>query len=108
MTISTLTGHVVISYGHCAAIIDNGPAKSVSYAQNLQATGEGFGQLLEISKLIYEVFFGNSSIILFYDRSKYFRILISTQQNAINAIYDRGTQNRQFKHHEVIKHRGHS
>ena len=55
-TIATLTGHIVLSYGlHCAAAMDNGPARAVHYAEQLQRTGDAFGQSVEVSRLFNEV-----------------------------------------------------
>lgn len=57
MTLATLTGHCVLSYGHCSAIMDNGPARALRYAENLQKTGDLCGQPVEISRLYNEVYF---------------------------------------------------
>uniref|UniRef100_A0A1I8BPM8 CYTOSOL_AP domain-containing protein n=1 Tax=Meloidogyne hapla TaxID=6305 RepID=A0A1I8BPM8_MELHA len=56
MTIATLTGHVVLSYGHCTAAMDNGPARAVNYAEQLKQTGDEFGQPVEVSQLYSEDF----------------------------------------------------
>jgi leucyl aminopeptidase len=56
MTVATLTGHVILTYGHCSAAIDNGPARAVHYAEQLQKTGDSVGQPIEVSRLSNEVF----------------------------------------------------
>uniref|UniRef100_A0A915M836 Cytosol aminopeptidase domain-containing protein n=1 Tax=Meloidogyne javanica TaxID=6303 RepID=A0A915M836_MELJA len=61
MTIATLTGHVVLSYGHCSAAMDNGPARAVNYAEQLKQTGDVFGQPVEVSRLFSEDFAFHSS-----------------------------------------------
>uniref|UniRef100_A0AC34QVK4 Cytosol aminopeptidase domain-containing protein n=1 Tax=Panagrolaimus sp. JU765 TaxID=591449 RepID=A0AC34QVK4_9BILA len=50
-TIATLTGHEWLCYGYHAAIMDNGPAKIVHHAENLQQSSDLFGQPMEISRL---------------------------------------------------------
>lgn len=50
-TIATLTGHEVLSYGYHAAIMDNGPARQVRHAENLQESSDIYGQPMEISRL---------------------------------------------------------
>ncbi|KAE9554366.1 hypothetical protein FO519_002425 [Halicephalobus sp. NKZ332] len=50
-TLATLTGHEVLTYGYHAAIMDNGPAKQVLHAENLQQSSDIFGQPMEISRL---------------------------------------------------------
>ncbi|CAK5024157.1 unnamed protein product [Meloidogyne enterolobii] len=61
MSIATLTGHVVLSYGHCSAAMDNGPARAVNYAEQLKQTGDLFGQPVEVSRLFSEDFSFHSS-----------------------------------------------
>ena len=56
LTIATLTGHVVLTYGHCAAAMQNGPARAVQYAERLQQCGDAFGQPIEVSRLFNEDF----------------------------------------------------
>lgn len=55
MTVATLTGHCVLTYGSYPAIIDNGPARISKYAEELQKTSDLFGQPVEISRLHKEV-----------------------------------------------------
>ncbi|KAI3422008.1 Cytosol aminopeptidase, catalytic domain [Globodera pallida] len=55
-TIATLTGHLVLTYGHCSAAMDNGPARAAHYAEQLQHTGDEFGQPVEVSRLFSEDF----------------------------------------------------
>ncbi|XP_021916639.1 putative aminopeptidase W07G4.4 isoform X2 [Zootermopsis nevadensis] len=52
VTIATLTGHAVLTVGTGYSIVmDNGPAKKSSHAQELQAAGEELGDMLEISSI---------------------------------------------------------
>ncbi|XP_067007765.2 putative aminopeptidase W07G4.4 [Anabrus simplex] len=52
MTIATLTGHAALTVGPGYSIImDNGPAKAVKNAQNIQESGEHLGDMFEISTL---------------------------------------------------------
>jgi leucyl aminopeptidase len=51
ITIATLTGHVVRSYGAYTAVIDNGPAQKLSLAQTLQISGHLWGDAIEVSTL---------------------------------------------------------
>ncbi|ETN77079.1 cytosol aminopeptidase family, catalytic domain protein [Necator americanus] len=51
MTLATLTGHEVLTYGYYAAIMDNGPAKKSGWARKIQDTGDTYGQPIEISRL---------------------------------------------------------
>lgn len=55
ITLATLTGHCVLSYGTYSAIIDNGPARKANYAEALQKSGDFIGQSVEISRLHQEV-----------------------------------------------------
>jgi leucyl aminopeptidase len=55
LTVATLTGHVILSYGHCAAAMDNGPARAAKYSELLQKTGDAVGQPVEVSRLSTEV-----------------------------------------------------
>ncbi|KAL3083238.1 hypothetical protein niasHS_011040 [Heterodera schachtii] len=55
-TIATLTGHLVLTYGHCSAAMDNGPAKAANYAEQLRKMGDQFGQPVEVSRLFSEDF----------------------------------------------------
>ncbi len=54
LTIATLTGHEVLSYGPYSAVMDNGPAKP--FAQKLAAVGETFGDVFEVSTMRKEDF----------------------------------------------------
>ncbi|KAK5964825.1 putative aminopeptidase [Trichostrongylus colubriformis] len=56
MTIATLTGHEVLTYGYYAALMDNGPAKQSGWARRIQDIGDAFGQPVEISRLQPEDF----------------------------------------------------
>lgn len=56
MTIATLTGHACLALGPYTGIIDNGPAKLENNAQNVQATGDRFGDMFEISTVRPEDF----------------------------------------------------
>ncbi|WKY11258.1 hypothetical protein Q1695_003096 [Nippostrongylus brasiliensis] len=56
ITIATLTGHEVISYGLYAAMMDNGPAKKSGWARRMQDIGDIYGQPIEISRLQPEDF----------------------------------------------------
>ncbi|RCN30547.1 cytosol aminopeptidase family, catalytic domain protein [Ancylostoma caninum] len=75
MTLATLTGHEVLTYGYYAAIMDNGkvgfslhffgesysdmflgPAKKSGWARKIQETGDVYGQPIEISRLHPEDF----------------------------------------------------
>ncbi|KAI1720776.1 cytosol aminopeptidase family, catalytic domain-containing protein [Ditylenchus destructor] len=56
MTLATLTGHCVLTYGYFSAIMDNGPAKDAHYAEQLQKSGDAYGQPVEISRLKSEDF----------------------------------------------------
>merc|ERR1712045_292185 len=47
MTIATLTGHAVMAVGPYTAVMDNGAAKKESFAINLQATGDLYGDVLQ-------------------------------------------------------------
>lgn len=79
MTLATLTGHEVLTYGYYATIMDNGktafrsvsvtpppppkkvvadfpgPAKHSGWARRIQDIGDEFGQPIEISRLQPEV-----------------------------------------------------
>lgn len=57
MTIATLTGHEVLTYGLIPAVMDNGPASATGHAKRLQSTGDLVGQPVEISRLHNEVRF---------------------------------------------------
>eukprot|EP00731_Ephydatia_muelleri_P020887 Em0013g614a len=51
-TIATLTGHVIRTYGpNYTAVLDNGPARKISFAQSLQTAGDIMGDPLEISNI---------------------------------------------------------
>lgn len=56
MTIATLTGHEVMTYGYYAAFMDNGPAKRSGWARRIQDVGDIYGQPIEISRLQPEDF----------------------------------------------------
>ena len=56
MTIATLTGHAVLANGPYTNVMDNGPAKRENFAQNLQATGDLYGDMFEISTVRREDF----------------------------------------------------
>ena len=56
MTIATLTGHAVLANGPYTNVMDNGPAKRENFAQNLQATGDHYGDMFEISTVRREDF----------------------------------------------------
>merc|ERR1711956_127793 len=51
MTIATLTGHAVMAVGPYTAVMDNGAAKKESFAINLQATGDLYGDMFEVSTI---------------------------------------------------------
>merc|ERR1712008_183163 len=51
MTIATLTGHVVMAVGPYTAVMDNGAAKKDGFAINLQATGDLYGDVFEVSTI---------------------------------------------------------
>ncbi|XP_062613205.1 putative aminopeptidase W07G4.4 [Saccostrea cucullata] len=51
-TIATLTGHVIRAYGpDYSAILDNGPARIMNNAQNIQVAGDTWGDPFEISTI---------------------------------------------------------
>uniref|UniRef100_K1QUZ1 Putative aminopeptidase W07G4.4 n=1 Tax=Magallana gigas TaxID=29159 RepID=K1QUZ1_MAGGI len=51
-TIATLTGHVIRAYGeNYSAILDNGPARIMNNAQNIQEMGDQWADPFEISTL---------------------------------------------------------
>ncbi|CAI4223656.1 unnamed protein product [Auanema sp. JU1783] len=56
MTLATLTGHEIVSYGYYATIMDNGPAKNSGWSKKVQETGDVYGQPIEISRLHPEDF----------------------------------------------------
>ncbi len=57
MTIATLTGHQVIAHGESyTAVMDNGPARKDDFAHKLQATGDLFGDMFEVSTIRKEDF----------------------------------------------------
>ncbi|KAJ1368839.1 Cytosol aminopeptidase, catalytic domain [Parelaphostrongylus tenuis] len=56
MTIATLTGHEVMTYGYYATFMDNGPAKRSGWARRIQDIGDVYGQPIEISRLQPEDF----------------------------------------------------
>ena len=56
MTIATLTGHAVLANGPYTNVMDNGPAKRENFAQNLQTTGDHYGDMFEISTVRREDF----------------------------------------------------
>ena len=49
MTIATLTGHACKSVGPYCIVMDNGLAKKENFASKLQATGDLYGDMFEIS-----------------------------------------------------------
>ena len=51
MTIATLTGHAVMAVGPYTAVMDNGAAKKDGFAINLQATGDLYGDMFEVSTI---------------------------------------------------------
>lgn len=56
MTIATLTGHACLAVGNYTAIMDNGPAKKVNFAQSVQQVGDEFGDPFEVSTMRKEDF----------------------------------------------------
>ena len=56
LTIATLTGHAVRSYGPYCAVMDNGVAKLGDFARKLQATGDLYGDMFEVSNVRKEDF----------------------------------------------------
>ncbi|KAK0418847.1 hypothetical protein QR680_013805 [Steinernema hermaphroditum] len=56
MTIATLTGHEVLTHGFHGACLDNGPAVREKYGYKLQATGDEYGQPVEVDRLKAEDF----------------------------------------------------
>jgi len=61
ITLATLTGHEVLTYGLISAVMDNGPANAVGHARRLQEIGDDYGQPIEISRLHTEDFQFNKS-----------------------------------------------
>ncbi|KAE9421606.1 hypothetical protein Angca_004729, partial [Angiostrongylus cantonensis] len=55
ITIATLTGHEVMTYGYYATLMDNGPARKSGWARRIQDIGDLYGQPVEISRLQPEV-----------------------------------------------------
>ena len=55
-TIATLTYHARLAYGPYTAVMDNGPARKVNFAQKLQETGNLFGVMFEVSMVRKEDF----------------------------------------------------
>ncbi|VDM99029.1 unnamed protein product [Thelazia callipaeda] len=55
-TLATLTGHCVLTYGSMAAVMDNGPARTIHTAETIRDRGDAFGQPVEISRLHSEDF----------------------------------------------------
>jgi len=52
LTVATLTGHAVLTVGTGYSIVmDNGPARNASHAQQLQTAGEELGDMFEISTI---------------------------------------------------------
>merc|ERR1712024_24645 len=49
MTIATLTGHAVMALGPYTGVMDNGAAKKENFALKLQATGDFYGDMFEVS-----------------------------------------------------------
>ncbi|RKP11433.1 hypothetical protein BJ684DRAFT_21997, partial [Piptocephalis cylindrospora] len=59
-TVATLTGHVIRAWGSYAAVVPNGPAQTSGMAQRIQASGDLWGDMFEVSPLRREDFtFGN-------------------------------------------------
>lgn len=56
ITIATLTGHEVMTYGYYATLMDNGPARKSGWARRIQDIGDLYGQPVEISRLQPEDF----------------------------------------------------
>ncbi|VDM58986.1 unnamed protein product [Angiostrongylus costaricensis] len=56
LTIATLTGHEVMTYGYYATLMDNGPARKSGWARRIQDIGDLYGQPIEISRLQPEDF----------------------------------------------------
>ncbi|GMT11152.1 hypothetical protein PFISCL1PPCAC_2449, partial [Pristionchus fissidentatus] len=56
MTVATLTGHEVLTYGYYASFMDNGPAKRDGLSAAIQKAGDEFGQPIEITRLHHEDF----------------------------------------------------
>uniref|UniRef100_A0A915PMJ2 Cytosol aminopeptidase domain-containing protein n=1 Tax=Setaria digitata TaxID=48799 RepID=A0A915PMJ2_9BILA len=55
-TLATLTGHCILTYGHMAAAMDNGPAHLDHTAEAIRDRGDAFGQPVEVSRLHSEDF----------------------------------------------------
>ena len=85
MTIATLTGHAVLALGPYTGIIDNGPARKINNAQSVQATGDRFGDMFEISTVRKEDFAFNA------DKSGEF-VEILQNNNAPSSRTPRGHQ----------------
>ena len=51
MTIATLTGHARSAVGPYTAVMDNGVANKDQFARQLQATGDVYGDLFEVSTM---------------------------------------------------------
>ncbi len=63
MTLATLTGHEVLTYGEgYSAILENGPARQVKEGEQLQRAGEDVGDMVEISRIRREVPIHDSDI----------------------------------------------
>jgi len=56
MTIATLTGHACVAVGPYTAVMDNGSAKKEGFALHLQATGDVYGDMFEVSTMRKEDF----------------------------------------------------
>ncbi|GMR59261.1 hypothetical protein PMAYCL1PPCAC_29456, partial [Pristionchus mayeri] len=56
MTVATLTGHEVLTYGYYASFMDNGPAKRDGLSAQIQKAGDEYGQPVEITRLHHEDF----------------------------------------------------
>ena len=55
-TVATLTGHACIALGPYTAVMDNGPSKKEGFALSLQATGDEYGDMFEVSTVRKEDF----------------------------------------------------
>jgi len=56
MTMATLTGHAIRSFGPYTVLVDNGPAKNLKVAEDLKQIGESWGDPFEVSSLRKEDF----------------------------------------------------
>jgi len=67
-TIATLTGHAVLAMGKGYAIaMDNGPARKIKNAQNLQEAGDLVGDMFEISTIRREDYIAHTGKSIYED-----------------------------------------